>query len=296
MFYRVFALILIISTSLISQQSGIFKNPPPALMIPSVLTELDGIPKTTGLSTLEAKWVASSSGTGETLLQSFSVGPDAGIIQTIKNVLTNANIPETKINQIKINFTSSGIEEISINKDSVFFSDEFVTIYQSDNLFLITKLFRTKNARIELVDGAATDFDPAVMDAISSGLRFGNKTESKQENKMIIEIQNLIYGHEYIPIIINRFEDRSETTILGVYHDLNLNSIKTVQTLEGVPYDFFVRFKSDLLDESLLVKVSNVNTTAKFRIGKRESYILKYVEKAGNKVTLTISGFSINFQ
>jgi hypothetical protein len=51
-----------------------------------------------------------------------------------------------------------------------------------------------------------------------------------------------------------------------------------------------------LLDESLLVKVSNANPSAKFRIGNRESYTLNYVEKAGNKVTLTISGFGVSVE
>ena len=241
---------------------------------------------------MESKWVSSSSANGETLLKSFSAASD-GVREMIRTVLGSANIPQSKINQITINFSSSGIEELGINKDSVFFKDNFAAKYPGEKLFIITKLFRTKNVRIELVDGSAADFDPAVTDAISGGLRFGNKTESMQGNKMIIEILNMTYGYEYVPIKINKVDDYSVTMYLGEYKEISLNSIKTVQTLEGVPYDFFVRFKSDLLDESLLVKVSNGNPSANFRIGSRECYTLNYVEKAGNKVTLTINGFGV---
>jgi hypothetical protein len=261
-----------------------------------VLTEENGNPKTQGVNPMESKWVHSSSQPAENLLKTFSASTDAGIRKMIHDVLVSANIAESKINQITINFSSSGIEELAIEKDSVFFKDDFASKYTGESLFLITKLFRTKNAKIELVDQGAEYFDSGVMDALSEGLRFGGKTESKLENKLTIEILNLTYGYEYIPITINRTSDYTETMYLGEYKDITLNSIKTVQTLEGVPYDFFVRFKSNLLDESLLVKVSNVNPTANFRIGNRESYNLKYVEKAGNKVTLSISGFGVSVQ
>ena len=296
MFYKTFITILMLNLYLFSQQTGLFKNPPDNLTLPAILTEADGTPKTGSMGKLESKWVQSNSEGAETLLQSFASGADIGINPLIRGILVNANIPENKINRIKINFSSSGIEELGIDKDAVFFNDDFPAKYLGEKMFLITKLFRTKNAVIELVDGSSEIFDPAVTAAISDGLRFGNKTETNQGNKMIIEILHLVYGYEYIPLSINRVEAYSVTMYLGEYKDIELNSIKNIQTLEGVPYDFFVRFASDLLEEPLLVKVSNVNPTANFRIGSREAYSLTYTEKAGNKVTVSISGFKINFE
>ena len=295
MIYKIFLLTILISSGLFSQQSGIFKNPPPTATIPAVLTEQDGSPKTTGFGTMEAKWVPALTGDAESLLQSFSSGTDAGIKQTIKSVLTSANIPEAKINQIKISFTSSGIDELSVDKNAVPFKDDFPQKFEQEKMYLITKLYRAKNVKIELLDEGASDFDQAVSAAISDGLRFGNKTESNLGNKMTIEIQALIYGYEQIPFSIDRVSDSRTSLILGVLTEVGMNSIATLKALEGKPGDYFIRVGTSLSSESIEFNISTEVPTTSFRISNGERYSMSYIEKSGNKVTVSISGFKINF-
>jgi len=296
MFYKTFITILLVNVCLFSQQAGLFKNPPDNITLPVVLTQEDGSPKKDGLGNLESKWVQSSSSNGESLLQSFTSGTDIGIKQIIKNILVNANIPESKINQIKISFSNSGIEELSINKDAVVFKDDFPAKYNQDKMFLITKLYRAKNVKIELTDESSADFDKAVSAAISDGFRFGNKTESNLGNKMTIELPSLTYGFEKSPFNINRVVDSRVDLILGVLTDVGLNSIATLKALEGNPNDFFIRVGSDILPEPVEFNVTSEKRTASFRLGNGEMYSLTFFEKTGNKITVSISGFKINFE
>ncbi|MCI0449931.1 MAG: hypothetical protein L0Y79_09125 [Chlorobi bacterium] len=264
--------------------------------MPAIITGDDESPKTGSMGKVESKWMRSSSAEAENLMKSFGSDVNPGIKSIVKNILLNSNIPEDKIGKLKINFSSNGVEELGFDKDAVFFNDDFPVKYIGENMYFITKLFRAKNVVIDIVDEGSENFDPSVLDAISGGLRYGNKTETSQGNKMVIEILHMIYGYEYVPLKIERVSDYSMIMYLGEHKEVGMNSIKSVQTLEGVPFDFFVRFTSPLLEESLLVKVSNVNPSANFRLGNREGYTLTYIEKAGNKVTLSLSGFMISFE
>jgi hypothetical protein len=289
-------LILLFNFCLFSQQLSLFETPPGNLTLPAIMTGDGSDAKHGSMGKIESKWVSTSSAEAENLLKSFDSDESFSFKSIIKNILVSANIPKNKMAKLKVKFSSSGIEELSIDKDAVFFNDDFPSKYTGEKMFFITKLFRTKNVVIEITEEGSENFDPSVLEAISGGLRYGNKTETSQGNKMIIEILHLIYGYQYVTLKIEKVSDFSLTMYLGEHKDVGLNSIKSVQTLEGVPYDFFVRFKSDLLEESLLVKVSNVNTSANFRLGNRESYSLKYIEKAGNQVTLSLSGFMVSFE
>src|SRR4030095_3710402 len=296
MFYRTFIFFIFVNTWLFSQQEVLFKNPPAISTLPALLTEEEGTPKTTGLGNLESKWVLGSSGTGESLLQSFKSATDAGIHQIIKSILLNANIPEVKITQIKISFSSSGNEELGIDKNAVLFKDDFPVKYEADRMFLITKLFRTKNVKIELTDEHSEEFDQAVSSAISDGLRYGNKTESTVGDKMTIEIPFLTYGYERVPFSVNRVSDSRITLILGVLTEVGLNSIATLKALEGNPGDYFMRVGNDLLPQPVEFNVSTENRKANFRLGNGEVYSLTLFEKTGNKINVSISGYKINFE
>lgn len=296
MLCKTLILILVINVSIFSQETGLFKNPPANMTLPAILTEEDGTPKTNGIGNLESKWVQSSSATAESLLQSFTSGTDFGIKHIIKSILVNANIPESRINQLKISFSSIGVDEVSIDKDAVVFKDDFPAKYQEDKMFLITKLYRAKNVKIELTDGNSETFDPAVSAVISDGVRFGNKTESNLGNKMTIELPLLIYGFERSPFIVNRVADHRVTLILGVLTDAGLNSITTLKALEGAPNDFFMKVGSNLLPQPVEFNVSSEKRTTSFRLGNGEMYSLTFFEKTGNKLTVSISGFKINFE
>ncbi len=296
MIYKISIIILLLNICLYSQQATLFKNPPGNLTLPSVLTDENATPKTTGMGSIESKWVQSTSANAESLLGSFSSSADIGINQMIKDIMVNANIPEGKISQIKINFSSSGVEERSIDKDAVAFGDDFPVKYPGENMFLMNKLYRTKNAVIELTDGSSADFDPGVKDAFSEGLRFGNKTETVQGNKMVIEILYLMYAYEYVPLNISRLVDRSLVLPLYQTTDVGLNSIANISVGEGAQqYDYLVKVGSNVSAKPIEFRISNVNPKSNFRVGGKEGYTLTYIESGGNKVTFSISGFVISF-
>lgn len=295
MFNKILITLLFFNIGIFSQQAEIFKNPPDNLSLPAILTDTNGVPKTGSMATVESKWVPSPNSNAENLLSIFSTSSEIGIRLMIKNVLASANIPEGKISQVTINFSSSGIEERSIDKDAVIFKDDFAVKYPGESMFLITKLYRTKNSIIELTDGSSADFDLAVKDAISEGLRIGNKTETIQGNKMIIEVPHFTYAYEYVPLNIERTVDKTVSVALYNTTNIGLNSFSTLTVTEGAEYDFFIGIGSEALPKPIELKLSNVNTTASFKIGGKEGYTLTYIEKSGNNVTFNISGYKISF-
>ena len=293
MIYKIGLTILMLNVCLFSQQAEIFKTTTENLTLPAVISDVNGAPKTSSMSIIESKWVSSSSPNADALLQTYS--SEAGLRQIIKNVLTAANIPEGKINSLKISFSTTGNEERTIDKEAVVFKEDFITKYPSDNMLLITKLYRTKAGVIELTEEGVTDIDPAIKDAISGGLRYGNKSESVQGNKMIIEVGNLVYGYEYTPLVIEKTVERVETFPLFVVTPLSLNSISTVTITEGAPDEFYVKVASDVIALPAEFRLSPSNTLAGFKLGTREGYTFTYKEKNGNKITIAINGFRISF-
>ena len=295
MIYKIFIAILLLNAGLFSQQAVLFKSPPGNITLPSVLIEENGTPKTNGMGIMESKWIQSSSPNAEELLQSFSTSSDIGIRKMISEILINASIPEDKISKIKVNFTSSGIEERGINKEDVIFSDDFAVKYPQDNMLLLTKLYRTKNVKVELTEDGAADFDPVIKNAISEGLRFGNKTESTNENKMMIEIASLVFAYENVPMNISRLAEKNLVVPEYFASDVGINSIGSMTVTEYGPYDYFVKIISPASQKPVEFKISSANPTANFKVGGRESYNIKYIEISGNKVTFTISGYMVSF-
>ncbi len=295
MIYKIFITILLLNIGLFSQQAVLFKNPPGNLTLPSLLAEENGIPKTAGVAAIETKWVQSTAPNAESLLQTFTSSADIGIKKIINDILASANIPEGKTGQLKISFSSSGIEERSIDKDAAVFSDDFAVKYTAESMFIITKLYRTKSVVIELTDGSSENFDPAIKDALSGGLRFGNKTETIQGNKMVVEVPHLLYAYEYVPMNITRTVDKGMTLPLYMTSDFSLNSITSITLAEGAPYDFFVGVNSSAVPKPVEFRISNVNPKMNFRVGGKEGYTLTYIEMGGNKVTFSISGFAVSF-
>lgn len=293
MIYKIFITILLLNVCLFSQEAKLFKTAPDNINLPAVMTEENGAPKTGSLGTIDAKWSASTDADAESLLQTFSTSTDIGIRQLIKDILVSANIPEAKINKIKIGFKSSGAEELAIDKDAVTFKDDFVSKYPGENMFLVTKLFRTKNVMVELTEEGASDFDPAVKDAISGGLRYGNKTETVEGNKMITEIASLTYGYEYVPLTIEKAAETEITLTIDMPKDFSMFSITSILLREGVPFDFFMNITSSALSKVLEFKMSDKNNKASFRIGGKEGYTMIYTGKIGQKVSFTISGYKI---
>jgi len=287
--------ILLLNIHLFSQQGVLFNSPPGNITLPSILLEEYGTPKSSGMGVIESKWVHSASSNAESLLQAFSTSTDAGFRQMIYDILNSANIPLEKIDKLLIKFSSSGIDERGISKDSVKFSDDFAVKYPAESMFLITKLYRTRGAIIEITDATSTEFDPAVKDALSDGLRFGNKTESANENKLTIEIQNLVFAYEYQPFNISRTVDKEIVVPLYYTTNIGLNSISNMSITEGAQYEYYVKVGSDVLTKPVEFRISNVNPKAGFRIGGREAYTFTYIEMSGNKVTFSVSGFSITF-
>ncbi|MBZ0202871.1 MAG: hypothetical protein K8I03_07635 [Ignavibacteria bacterium] len=296
MINKIFVLILLLNIGLFSQQPVIFKNPPSDMTMPLVMPEENGIPKSSGLVPIETKWIQLTDANIEGLLQLFSSSSEIGINKLIKDIFINANIPESKLNQLKIRFTSTGIEERSIDKDAVVFSDDFAAKYPTENLLLVTKLYRTKNAVIELTDGGGAEFDQSVKDALSQGLRFGNKTETVLDNKMVIEIQHLVFAYESVPIAVTRIVDQNIVVPVYLATDVGINSIGSMTVTEFGENDYFVKVVSPATLQPVEFRISSGNPNAKFRVGGRESYTIKYLEISGNKVTFSISGFEISFK
>lgn len=295
MIYKITITILLLNIHFYSQQGVLFKVPPGNITLPSVLIEENGTPKTSGMGLIESRWVQSSSSDAEALLQTFSSSNDAGIMKMIYDILRGASIPEDKIGKLKINFSSNGIEERGIDKDSVKFSDDFAAKYPAENMFLITKLYRTKSVVIEITDAASAEFDPAVKTALSEGLRFGNKSESANENKMRIEIASLVFAYENVPMTISRITDRNIVVPQYFASDVGINSIGNMTVTEFGPNDYFVKIVSPAVNSPVEFKISNANPTANFKIGGRESYTIKYIDISGNKVTFSISGFAVSY-
>lgn len=278
-----------------SQQSVLFKSPPGNITLPSVITEETGTPKTSGMGIIESKWIQTASANSEALLQSFSSSGDVGIKKMINDILVNASIPADKINKLSIDFSSSGIEERGIDKDSVKFSDDFAVKYPAENMFLITKLYRTKDVVIEITEAGSTAFDPAVKSALSEGLRFGNKTESANDNKMRIEIVSLVFAYENVPMIISRITDQNIVVPEYFATDIGINSIGNMTVTEYGPNDYFVKIVSPAVNAPVEFKISSANPIANFKVGGKESYTIKYIDISGNKVTFSISGFAVSF-
>jgi hypothetical protein len=295
MIYKITITILLLNIHLFSQQIVLFNSPPGNITLPSVLVDENAPPKTSGMGIIESKWVQSSSASAESLLQTFSSSTEAGLRKMINDILIKANIPEEKTGKLMIKFTSSGIDERGIDKDSVKFSDDFAVKYPAENMLLITKLYRTRGAIIEITDAASSEFDPAIKNALSEGLRFGNKTESANENKMTIEIQNLEFAYEYQSFNISRTADKEIVVPLYYTTDIGLNSITNMSITEGAQYEYYVKVGSDILSKPVEFRISNVNPKTGFRIGGREAYTMTYIQMSGNKVTFSISGFSIIF-
>lgn len=295
MIYRIIITVLILNIHLFSQQSVLFKSPPGNITLPSVITEETGTPKTSGMGIIESKWIQTTSANAEALLQSFSSSDDVGIKKMINDILVNASIPADKINKLSIDFSSSGIEERGIDKDSVKFSDDFAVKYPAENMFLITKLFRTKGVVIEITEAGSTAFDPAVKSALSEGLRFGNKTESANDNKMRIEIVSLVFAYENVPMIISRITDHNIVVPEYFATEIGINSIGNMTVTEYGPNDYFVKIVSPAVNAPVEFKISSANPIANFKVGGKESYTIKYIDISGNKVTFSISGFAVSF-
>lgn len=293
MILKILSVLLLFNICLYSQDAKLFKSPPDNINLPAIITDENSSPKSAGMDKIDAKWTAASGGSAESLLGSYATSTELGIRQIVKDILVSANIPESKIAKIKINFKSAGTEELSIDKNSVVFKDDFNQKYTGDNLMLVTKLFRTKNAVVELIDESSAEFDASVKDAISGGLRFGNKTETVEGNKMITEIASLVYGYETIPITIERAAETEITLTIDAPKDLSMFSITSILLREGMPYDFFMNITSSALPNILEFKMSDKNPKANFRIGPNEGYTMNYTGKAGQKVTFTISGYKI---
>ncbi len=295
MIYKIVIAVLLLNFSLISQQAVLFKNPPGNITLPSVLVDENSTPKTSSMGILESKWVSSSTANAEALLQSFSASSDIGIKKMINDILTGANIPESKISKLKVSFTSSGIEERGIDKDSVIYNNDFAAKYTQDNMFLLTKLYRTKNVVIEITEEGVTEFDADIKNAISEGLRFGNKTESANENKMRIEIVSLVFAYENVPMTINRVSEQNIVVPEYFASDVGINSIGNMTVTEYGPNDYFVKIVSPAVNAPVEFKISSANPTANFKVGGKESYTIKYIDISGNKVTFAISGFAISY-
>jgi len=295
MIYKIIITVLILNVHLFSQQSVLFKSPPGNITLPSVLTEETGTPKISGMGIIESKWVQTSSANAEALLQSFSSSNEVGIKKMINDILVNASIPVDKINKLSIEFSSSGIEERGIDKDSVKFSDDFAVKYPADNMFLITKLYRTKGVVIEITEAGSTEFDAAVKSALSEGLRFGNKTESANDNRMRIEIVSLVFAYENVPMRISRITDQNIVVPEYFATDVGINSIGNMTVTEYGPNDYFVKIVSPAVNAPVEFKISGASPTANFKVGGKESYTIKYIDISGNKVTFSISGFAVSF-
>lgn len=294
MILKLSLLLFLINLYIYSQQAVLFNTPPGNISLPSVISDENSAPKSSGISIIDSKWIQSG-GYAETLLESYSNSNDNGIRKIINEILNNASIGTDLINKLKISFKSSGLEERSINITDVSFSDDFASKYTQDNLFIITKLYRSNNAVIEITETGVSEFNADIRNALSEGLRFGNKTETTLDNKMIIEIQNLPFAYEYQPVKIERLTDAE--VIVPVYYDvkIGINSISSMTVTEGLQNELYVKISSENVTKPVEFYITPSNPTAGFRLGGKESYILTYKNLTGNKAAFNLSGFKITF-
>jgi len=295
MIFKLIITFLFLNVYLYSQQAVLFKAPPGNITLPSVIADENSNPKSTGLGIIESKWVSSSQAAAETLLETYSTSPESGIRRIINDILVKASISVDNISKLNISFKSSGIEERGIDKNDAVFNDDFAAKHPGDNLFLVTKLYRTNNAIIEITETGAAEFNPEIKNAISEGLRFGNKTETALENKMLVEIQYLVFAFEYVPLKIERVSDKS--LVIPMYYtvDVGLNGITNMTVTEYSENNLHVKVGSENITKPAEFKISNTEPKNTFRVGNREAYSITYVESSGNKVTFSISGFSVSF-
>lgn len=295
MIFRISVTILLLNIYLYSQQIVLFKAPPGNISLPSVLADENGVPKSTGLGIIETKWTTSSDPSAESMLESFSSSPETGINKIINDILVKASITEENIGKLKINFRSTGVEERVIDKNDVVFHDDFSVKYTADKMFLVTKLFRTGNAVIEITESGTAEFNPDTKNALSEGLRFGNKTETIVENKMVVEIQNLVFAYEYQPFSIERITDKEIDIPMYYDVDIGINSISGMTVTEGGKNEFYCSVRTKFSDKPVGFRISDQEQKFSFRAGSKESYSLKYIEAGGNRIKFLLSGFSINF-
>ncbi len=295
--YRtLFIVFILLQFQLFSQQTSIFNVPPGNITLPSILEDEKSTPKSTGIAILESKWVQSTNPNTESLLQLFSNSQSDGIHKIIYDVLAKANIPPEKSGRLNINFTSTGTDEKVISINDAAYSDDFASKFTKDNLFIVDKLYRTNKAVIEITESGTVEFSQEISSALSEGLRFGNKTETIQDNKMIIEIQNLVYAYEYQPLIIERLTDQELVIPLYYNIDVGINSISSMIVTEGLQGDYYTKIISDKITKPIEFRISASSPSYSFRLGGKESYILKFIQMSGNKVTFSISGFCIKYQ
>lgn len=295
MIFRISVTIILFNICLFSQQIVMFKAPPGNISLPSVLADENGVPKSTGLGIIETKWTTSSDPAAESMLESFSASSESGIKKIIGDILVKANISGENIARLKINFKSTGIEERGIDKNDVVFHEDFSVKYQADNLFLVTRLFRTGNAVLEITESGTSEFNPDTKNALSEGLRFGNKTETIVENRMVVEIQNLVFAYEYQPLSIERINDKEIYIPMYYDVDIGINSISGMTVTEGGKNEFYCSVRTKFSDNPVGFKISDTDQKFSFRAGNKESYTLKYIEAGGNKIKFLLSGFSVNF-
>ncbi|MCC6866765.1 MAG: hypothetical protein IT280_11475 [Ignavibacteria bacterium] len=294
--FNLIILILLLNLYVYSQQSALFSTPPGNITLPSIITDNNSAPKSTGIVAVDSKWIASSQPAAISLLEEYSNSPDKGIRKIINDILLKANVSEELKNKLTIKFKSSGIEERGIDINNVSLKDDFAEKYSGDNLLMITKLFSTNNAVIEITESGAQQFNTELKNALSDGLRFGNKTETAVENKMIVEIQNLVFAYEYHNINIERLTDKELIVPLYYNVEIGINSISTMTVTEGLDNDLYVNVGSSILPKPVEFRISPVNPAVKFRVGGKEGYTIKYINVSGNKATFSLSGFNVKFQ
>lgn len=287
--------ILLFNLYLYSQQTVLFKAPPGNISLPSVIIDENSNPSSTGLGIIESKWVPSAEPSAQSLLETYSNSQDIGIRKMISNVLANANLPAEVTARLNISFKSSGIQERGIDRDMAVFNEDFAAKYPQENLFLVTKLYRTNNAVIEITETGTTEFNKDVKNALSEGLMFGNKTETTLENKMLIEINNLVYAFEYQAMNIEHIAEREIYIPMYYDVDIGINSITSMTVTEGGKNEFYCSVRTKFSEKPIGFKISDTDPNFSFRAGGKESYTLKFVEAGGNKIKFSLSGFSVSF-
>lgn len=295
MILKIFVGMLLFNLYLYSQQTVLFKAPPGNISLPSVIIDENSNPSSTGLGIIESKWVSSSQPVAESLLDTYSNSPDIGIRKIISDVLVRANVPAEIISKLNISFKSSGIEERGFDKNTTEFNQDFAAKYQQENLFLVTKLYRTNNAVIEITESGALEFNRDVKNALSEGLMFGNKTEKTQENKLLVEIHYLVYAFEFQPMNIEHIADRDIYIPMYYDVDIGINSITSMTVTEGGVNEFYCSVRTKFTEKPIGFKISETDPKFSFRAGGKESYTLKFVEAGGNKIKFSLSGFSVSF-